>query len=129
MRVRPSYLMLAYLAFLLVGTFVPFSQTNTFLTDNYTLSIRWDYIVHFLLYMPLPVLLYAWFSMKPGGRIWFRVLWISVVVPVAFEFVQKFLPYRNFNINDMLGNLVGVVLGVALIVAFGKRITGFFSHG
>ena len=35
---------------------------------------------------------------------------------VGAEGVQYFLPYRAFNVNDMISNVIGVMLGLGIIV-------------
>lgn len=47
-----------YLVVILLGSVWLFSRANTVLTDNYTLHIRWDYMVYFFTNLPLPVLLF-----------------------------------------------------------------------
>jgi len=48
---------------------------------------------------------------------------VMVVLSVGSEVVQAFVPYRTFDTNDILANLVGSLLGVAMAVGFetGKR--------
>ena len=47
-----------YLLILLLGTVLPLnSVSSSTLNYNYTLHIRWDYLLHALVYIPLPVLL------------------------------------------------------------------------
>ena len=52
------YLFIIYLVVILLGSVRLFSRANTVLTDNYTLHIRWDYMVYFFTNLPLPVLLF-----------------------------------------------------------------------
>ena len=40
------------------------------------------------------------------------VVLVSLVVVVLFEMVQLLIPYRAFNINDMLASGVGALLGL-----------------
>ena len=101
--------------------------------DNYTLSIRWDYLIHLCVYLPLP--LFMFLGLMPSGRARFgtersekpspdtfpRILGLIsliLVIPALFEVVQMLLPYRTFNINDLVANEVGVMLGVGLMFIF-----------
>jgi VanZ family protein len=89
------------------------------LTDNYTLNIRWDYLLHAMVYFPLPLL------MVLGWKRNLRMVWIvavSLAVFVLFELIQRILPYRSFNINDMVANGVGVMLGWTGVLIFRKRL-------
>ncbi|MBS3772121.1 MAG: VanZ family protein [Bacteroidales bacterium] len=37
------------------------------------------------------------------------------------EFLQMALPYRSFNVNDLMANGVGVVIGMALWFMFIRK--------
>ncbi len=47
---------------------------------------------------------------------------VGFLVPVLFEMVQMIIPYRSFNINDMVANGVGVMLGLLPAVLVWRRI-------
>jgi len=102
-----------YLFILLVGSVIPVNSVSTVLGDNYTLHIRWDYLLHALVYMPLPVLMAL--NYKRGAL-------ISFGFAALFELLQMIIPYRAFNINDLVANGVGVVLGLVVLVIFRKGI-------
>ncbi len=103
-----------YLLMLLVGALVPLGMGSELLGNNYTLHIRADYLLHSLLYIPLPLLLILSRSGKIGG--WLAVILVSLAVVILFETVQMLVPYRAFNINDLFANGVGAIIG--LIPAF-----------
>lgn len=115
-------LLLVYLVFIFLGTVVPLGQSGTVLINNYTLHIRWDYLIHFIIYMPLPVLLFLWLRQGRGKGIWLRTICVSVFLAASFEGLQLIIPYRRFNINDMYANAVGVLLGLVVLLIFRKRI-------
>ncbi len=94
-----------YLTFLILGTMLPINGTFA-LNDNYVLNIRWDYLLHVLVYIPLPVLL-----IKQTEKFWLAML-LSFAIAAGFEFVQLTIAFRAFNINDLLANVVGILAGV-----------------
>ena len=118
---------------LVAGTVIPLN-TSTALNDNYTMSIRWDYLLHALVYLPLPLLLALGIRkgsgsalVQPGphesepsktgnNRFWIRIIIYSLLITVLLECLQLVIPYRAFNINDLLANGVGTVLGFLLLV-------------
>jgi len=118
-------------------------NTSTALNDNYTMSIRWDYLLHALVYLPLPLLLALGIRkgsgsalVKPGphesepsktgsNRFWIRIIIYSLLITVLLECLQLVIPYRAFNINDLLANGVGTVLGFLLLVVLSN--TRLFS--
>jgi len=146
-----------YLLILLLGTVFPFgSKISYTLSNNYVLQIRWDYLIHVILYMPMPVLLGLTFSRRPGGNspgplsgthsdtsqstlpdapgssssrstflcptspslYWLLVIGGSLLLTFFYEALQLVIPYRYFNINDMLSNVVGVFVGLIALVLF-----------
>ena len=58
-----------------------------------------------------------------GGILWRRLRWIVLSVLVfstLLEGLQYFVPMREFFLSDLAANLVGVIVGLA-IVAFLRR--------
>lgn len=112
-----------YICLLLLGSVVPIGpRSSDILMDNYTLDIRWDYLVHAFIYLPLPIILFRSFrSMKWGSFTW--LVFFSLVIPALFEVLQMLIPYRNFNINDLMANGFGVIIGWVLALFFRKRLS------
>ena len=130
-----NHLAYFYLLFLFLGTVLPINSGSSALNDHYTLHIRWDYLLHALVYMPLPVLLGLTFRKKSKeqlahpfskSRFWIQVVLISLFVTALFELLQMILPYRAFNINDLLANGVGAIMGLVVAIAFRERWLGLF---
>lgn len=77
----------------------------------WVLNIRLDYILHALLFMPWMVLL-CWRKQKKKSAIFFFLAFaVGLLLAVVSEGSQYFLYYRSFDINDLLTNCVGVVIG------------------
>lgn len=91
---------------------LPVNGTESALNNNYFLSVRLDYLAHFAVYMPWMLLLRLYSGVKPARISRFAGL-ILAGLAFAFlnEFVQYYLPYRAFNINDLAANGIGVLLG------------------
>jgi VanZ family protein len=87
------------------------------LNNNYLLNIRWDYLVHALVYIPLvPMIMIAlngW-KVKMYGRA--SIVILSLLFAFSLEGIQYFLSYRAFNINDLMANGVGVILGFLTVL-------------
>ncbi len=54
------------------------------------------------------------------ARFWLLVLFI--VMGAVLEGIQSFNPARQFGVDDMLANTVGVIIGYLLTVGKGRRI-------
>jgi glycopeptide antibiotics resistance protein len=98
-----------YLLILLLGSLLPLNN-GTSLNNTYIVAFRSDYFLHFLMMLPLPVLLGLTFRQLSGT--WLRVLLLGLLVVVFCEGIQLLIPYRSFNINDMFANGLGAMLGL-----------------
>ena len=107
------FLLFVYLAILVVMVVVPLGALNTMLSDTFVLRLRLDYLVHALMFLPLLVLWRLSFARHP---LWLIIL-TGLTLAAGLEGIQYLLPYRAWNVNDALGNAVGVVLGCALVGA------------
>jgi len=119
------------LVLLLLGTLVPLGSLNTTLNDNYTLNIRWDYLLHAIAYLPLPVLMWLYLekgsfksiqSIGSTGRFLLWVVLFPLFIASLFETMQLMIPYRRFNINDMVASCMGVIIGLVLLPVLKKII-------
>ncbi len=98
-----------YLMILLLGSVLPLNN-GTSLNNTYIVAFRSDYFLHFLMMLPLPVLLGLTFRQLSGT--WWRVLLLGLLVVVFCEGIQLLIPYRAFNINDMFANGLGALIGL-----------------
>ena len=112
-----------YLFILLVAALVPMGPSFKPIYHTYTLHIRWDYLLHVLVYIPLPLLLGL--SLKEKERRGFKVALLSILITASFEAIQFLIPYRAFNINDMLANGLGVIFGLIPVMLLWRRFSGF----
>ncbi|MEW6135576.1 MAG: VanZ family protein [Bacteroidales bacterium] len=83
---------------------------NTSRVDNvWVLSWRGDYWIHMLQFIPcIPV-----FSKIGPLSV---SLAFGVGLAIITEGVQWWLPYRAFNINDLMANGLGVILGFFFVI-------------
>lgn len=75
-------------------------------------ALRLDYICHMLLFVP-------WMLLFPGRKLTTPIIWFFSGLGVALlaEGVQVILPHRTFNLNDIIGNSIGVFVGLLIYVA------------
>lgn len=80
--------------------------------DNYIFGLRADHLLHASVFLPC-----ALFLMDVIPSRW--LVWIaSVVIGLVTEGGQWLLPYRGFDVNDLVANTIGVTLGWLAILAF-----------
>ena len=79
------------------------------------IKIRLDYLLHSILYIPWVFLYIKAFHPVKWHEI---LLMIAAGLVMAFltEGVQYFLTYRSYNINDLLSNFLGVLLGSTILL-------------
>ena len=115
MRWKLFYL---YALLLVIVSALPINGPGTVINDIFIISIRLDYLLHCLIYLPL--VFFLWIEKEsdlfitPGKTfIWITILLIFAVITEGMQF---FLTYRAFNINDMLANIIGIVIGFAIVL-------------
>jgi VanZ family protein len=114
-------LTLAYTALLVLLAVLPINSGDSALNNNYILSLRLDYLVHFAVFIPWVVLVWWATGVSFRSEPLKAFGWIAagIALAVLTEAVQYLLSYRSFNINDLLANIIGVVLGS--VVFFFRR--------
>lgn len=81
--------------------------------DNYLLGLRFDHLLHASVFIPCTLFLWDIFK-KPQYK-W--LAWLcAVCIGVLTESIQWLIPYRGFDINDMIANFLGVSFGWLFIL-------------
>ncbi len=86
--------------------------------DNFVLGIRLDHLLHASVYIPCCFFLMDFPVVGWNHR--FGCWLTATLIALTTESVQYLLPYRGFDINDLVANIMGVTLGW-LILAILKR--------
>ena len=109
-QLRPWYFIL-----LAILMWAPLNGLNVPL-DNYILGLRADHLLHASIYLLCPLFLWDVYGRcGVNGRKW--AVWATAVaVGLLTESVQYLLPYRGFDINDLVANALGVTLGWIVIL-------------
>ena len=84
--------------------------------NQYVLGLRFDHLLHASVFIPCAAFLYGLF--KHGWAVWLTAVGVGVLT----ETVQWILPYRGFDINDMVANFLGVTLGWGIVVFYKLKI-------
>ena len=104
-------LFFAYILFLIVIAIFPINSASSGALNNiYIITVRLDYLLHSILFIPW-IFLYL-VTFRPAT--WCdKLIMIGSGLLMAFatEGIQYFLPYRAYNINDLLANILGILLG------------------
>jgi VanZ family protein len=101
----------AYIVAILLLITLPLNSVNSYLSNTYVVEVRLDYLGHILLFAPFLFLVKH--TYLPNI---IAALLTGLTFAVATEFLQYFLPYRVFNINDLLSNALGIPFGMVFII-------------
>ena len=132
-RARFGAVTLAYAGFVAYGSLVPLAFRARDLEEAWSAFLhlpylqlgihsRADWVANILLYMPLAFFLSGWFaSRRHGARPLLTVL-ACMALAVGIEFAQLFFPPRTVSKNDLIAELIGTGLGIALWHRWGERL-------
>jgi len=101
-----KYISKLYLLIIVLLAVLPINGTSLVLNNNYTFSIRWDYLVHAIAYIPLVFAISVLFNNNNA-----RLILLPILIAIVLEGLQYFISWRTFNINDMLSNILGAAIG------------------
>lgn len=98
------------------------------LNNIYILTIRTDYMVHVLAFLPWMFLVWLHLtSQNISGKTSYKymVFWFTLgaILAIFSEIFQLWLPHRTYNIIDVLANLTGLMLG-CLVFAWEMVLRG-----
>lgn len=112
---RGRYMAAAYFAVLLISMWMP---VGGIAIDNLIFGLRPDHLFHAAIYCFCAYFLWVICGWRTRKAWWLALIWLgSLAIGTATEFVQRLLPYRSFDVNDLVANAIGVTLGwIALTV-------------
>lgn len=126
MRTRISYV--SRILLLLYATAVCllcFLQLGNGLNMNETLlGFPKDKVLHFLMFLPFPVLMYLAFH-KAAGKPWRLIFFLLVTIIIgaaaggAIELIQKTTGYRSCDILDFRADCIGLFAGSIAVLIYG----------
>ena len=98
-----------YLLVLVLLAVLPINGTDSSLNNNYIFKIRLDHFAHFTVLLPYFFLL----NKRVAFDVITLVLLIWALLFASFtELIQYVIPYRAFNINDLISNWTGILMSV-----------------
>ncbi|MCQ2300465.1 MAG: VanZ family protein [Bacteroidales bacterium] len=92
--------------------------------NNFVLGIRLDHLIHASVFVPCALFLMDWLlgPGTPRSRRRWLLLWLcAILVGVTTESGQYLLPYRGFDINDLIANFLGATLGWWLLAVARRK--------
>ncbi len=115
-RLKSIFITYSIVLLLLAG--LPINNTGSVLNNTYFITVRLDYIIHFIIYFVWMFLLWK-MTCKDEKTTLAHVtgyVALGLIFALFTEGIQYFIPYRAFNINDLIANGLGIVLGTAFFI-------------
>jgi glycopeptide antibiotics resistance protein len=107
------YLFWFYVLVIVLLVTLPINSVGE-LNDITIIQLRGDYFFHALLFIPW---VFFMVSMRKPFMLWFI---LGLLLAISSELIQYYLPYRAFNINDLVANSIGIILGYTIYYSFHK---------
>lgn len=118
MRSIPKFCLFAYIAIIFLVACLSLNGASRALNETYILEFRADYLIHAGLFLFLMFLISRAYQVSYRTKFIPTLRWtaIALFIAIVSEGVQYFLTYRAFNINDLVANILGVVLGTLFFI-------------
>ncbi len=120
-----TWLIIIYMLTIIILSIAPInSNTQAGLNTTRVLSVRFDYLLHALLFVPWIMLIRWRWRDKRGVGFFLLVVGVGMLLAAVSEGIQYWLPYRAFNLVDLGANCFGIVLGALISGLWQKKATG-----
>ena len=120
---NPKKLLLFYIAIVFLLSVLPINGNNEKINHIFILNLRFEYLIHALMYIPLGYLIMSYLQSRGifSNYTFFKSLLWALVFASVMEYIQFFTFWRAFNINDLVANILGVVCGYLLLLLVKKK--------
>lgn len=115
-------LFILYISVVLLLNTLPL-ELATQINDTVWGEFRLDYLTHALIFLPW-IFFQFWFR-RIKKRSWFL---LGFVLALLIEGIQYYLPYRSFNMYDVLFNVVGLIMSYLLFSGLYLKLQDFFEE-
>lgn len=113
-----------YLVIIALLTLLPLNNKEAGLNHTYVVHIRLDYLLHCLVYLPF-VTLFMGSKKRITMPVLLPAMAAGILLTTITESIQYYIPYRSYNINDLLANYLGLILGAFIPYLLSPGILGY----
>jgi VanZ family protein len=111
-----KWLFYGYTVLVVVLSVIPFSGiVQEPMNETHVVTIRLDYLVHSAVFFVWGLI--GWWYCKKTAKRLSLLFEVGVVMAVGTEYAQRWIPWRGYNVNDVIGNVSGVLLAYVVIFA------------
>ena len=111
---KTKYLSLLLLVAIIVLSLVPLDIK---LYEHWVLGIRLDYLAHFVAFFPLLFIAKIIFS---RAKLLYSFIGLAVFI-FGLELIQGLIPYRQFDIYDLIAGEVGLLASYITLLVNNKK--------
>lgn len=118
---KNKWLFSIYLIVIILLVTLPINSAAGELNNITIITFRGDYFFHALAFLP-----WAFFRASTNYH---RINWLmmGILFAASTEALQYLLPYRAYNVNDSVANMLGVIVGF-VVSNFALRINKLTSQ-
>jgi VanZ family protein len=122
-------LLFSYSILLVLLAILPINGEGSAINHTFVVSVRLDYLIHFAVFIPWVFLAQMTYSLSFKNYPKKTLTWLfyGILFATANEAIQYFIPWRAYNINDLVSNFIGVLLGAALFLSGLVPVPGFLK--
>ena len=125
MRIFPKILFFLYIATLLFLTYASFAGIDLDVTRTDILGIPIDKCIHFLMFLPYPILAFFAFKRNHYWRTLFYVGLTGTLIAFLLELSQGLLTTdRITEVWDLVANVGAIVIGTSALLLFKRERSG-----
>ena len=106
-----KWLFVCYILVILLLVALPLNSAAE-LNNITILQLRGDYFFHIVLFLP-----WAFFRLVFGQKGWSWGVF-GLFFAAGSEGIQYLLPYRAYNVNDLMANMLGILVGLLFALLF-----------
>lgn len=102
-----------YLSAVLLVSILPLNSTSISMSGSSLLSFKNEHTLHAFAFLPTIFLYNCLLYSKMKSNLHKKLYSVTLAILFAFitEYIQHFLSYRSFSINDLAANFIGVFMG------------------
>jgi VanZ family protein len=113
-----------YVGIIAFLTLLPLNDSESAMNHTFVVHIRLDYLLHCLIYLPFVTVMMGTANRSGNPRL-IPALIFGLVIATVSEGIQYWIPYRSYNINDLIANYMGITGGAIIPFTIPKSITGY----
>jgi len=129
-RITISLIFITYIAIVFFLTLHQFKQTLDLNLDQYFLGMRFDHIVHFIMFLPYSIL--TWVTLNYAGRKIvtegtkkIKNIFVILISGIAFgtitEILQKLITTsRQYDPSDIRADTISILVGIVIAILLDK---------